>query len=207
MQTSGLSRGAIAIAGGLWLAGTSSAAVAQTASATPPAPASRQSSQPQSSVVAVPEVLRFQVVPKFLAGVPFGPFGNNVGTSPGAAVDFTVRVGETPISVGAAFDYLRYGTETRRLSVFPSVPEVLNDVSTTNNVIRTHALVRVQPRAGRVRPYAEGSSASVMRIPGHPLTWAMTVAVRGPRIWATSRRASAREPASRSGSRRGARVA
>ena len=156
MQTSDLSRGAIAIACGLWLAGTSSAAVAQTASATPPAPASRQSSQPQSSVVAVPEVLRFQVVPKFLAGVPVGPLGNNVGTSPGAAVDFTVRVGETPISVGAAFDYLRYGTETRRLSVFPSVPEVLNDVSTTNNFIRTHALVRVQPPVGRVRPYAEG---------------------------------------------------
>ncbi len=77
-------------------------------------------------------------------------------TSPGAAVDFTVRVGQTPISVGAALDYLRYGTETRRLSVFPSVPEVLNDVNTTNNFIRTHALVRVQPRAGRVRPYAEG---------------------------------------------------
>ena len=33
---------------------------------------------------------------------------------------------------------------------------MFSDVGTTNNFIRTHALVRVQPPAGRVRPYAEG---------------------------------------------------
>ena len=43
-----------------------------------------------------------------------------------------------------------------QIAVLPAVPEVLRDVSTTNNFIRTHALVRVQPSAGRVRPYAEG---------------------------------------------------
>ena len=58
--------------------------------------------------------------------------------------------------MGAAFDYLLYGTETRRLALFPAVPEVFSDVGTTNNLIRTHALVRVQSPAGRVRPYAEG---------------------------------------------------
>ena len=155
MQTPGFGLGATAIACGLWLAGTSTA-VAQTASASPSAPPPGQFARQGPPTVAAPEMLRFQLSPKFLTGVPVGLFGNNVGTSPGAAVDFTVRVGQTPISVGAAFDYLRYGTETRRLSVFPSVPEVLNDVNTTNNFIRTHALVRVQPRAGRVRPYAEG---------------------------------------------------
>ena len=58
--------------------------------------------------------------------------------------------------MGAAFDYLLYGTETRRIALFPAVPEVFSDVGTTNNLIRTHALVRVQPPTGRVRPYAEG---------------------------------------------------
>ena len=155
METQGVSRGAIAIACGLWLAGTSPA-VAQTASASPSAPPPGQSPQPQSSVVEVPELLRFQFIPKFLAGVPVGRFGNNVGASPGVALDFTARIGQTPVSVGAAFDYLRYGKETRRISVFPAVPEVFSDVDTTNNLIRTHALVRVQSPAGRVRPYAEG---------------------------------------------------
>ena len=155
MQRRVVSRGAIAVACGLWLAGTSTAA-AQTASASSPAPPPAQLPQPESSVVEVPELLRFQFVPKFVTGIPVGPFGKKVGASPGAAVDFTARIGQTPVSVGAAFDYLLYGTETRRLALFPAVPEVLTDVGTTNNLIRTHALVRVQPAAGRVRPYAEG---------------------------------------------------
>ena len=107
-------------------------------------------------MVEVPEQLRFQFSSKFLAGVPVGPFGKKVGASPGVAVDFTARVGQTPVSVGAAFDYLLYGTETRRIALFPVVPEVFSNVGTTNNLIRTHALVRFQSPAGRVRPYAEG---------------------------------------------------
>ena len=120
------------------------------------APPPGQLPRPESSVVEVPELLRFQASPKFLAGVPVGQFGKKVGVSPGAAGDFTVRVGQSPVSVGGALDYLLYGRETRGIAVLPAVPEVLRDVSTTNNFIRTHALVRVQPSAGRVRPYAEG---------------------------------------------------
>lgn len=155
MQMQPVARGTLALACGLWLAGASPAA-AQTAPASPPGPPSEQLSQPGSSLAAVPEVLRFQFGPKFIAGVPVGTFGNKVGASPGAAVDFTTRLGRTPVFVGAAFDYLLYGTETRQVSVIPAVPEVLNDVNTTNNLIRTHALVRIQPSIGRVRPYAEG---------------------------------------------------
>ena len=106
-------------------------------------------------MVEVPAQLRFQASPKFLAGVPVGPFGKKVGVSPGVAVDFTARVGRTPVSVGAAFDYLLYGREIRRFALFPAIPEVFSNVSTTNNFIRTHALVRFQSPAGRVRPYAD----------------------------------------------------
>ena len=155
MQRRTISRGAIAVACGLWLAGTSTAA-AQTASTSPPALPPEQLPRPESSVVEIPELLGIQLSPKFLTGVPVGPFGKKVGASPGAAIDLTARVGQTPVAVGVAFDYLLYGTETRRIALHPAVPDVTSDVDTTNNLFRTHALVRVQPLAGRVRPYAEG---------------------------------------------------
>ena len=155
MQRRTVSHEAIAVACGLCLAGASTA-TAQPASASPKAPAFGLASPPESSADEIPQRLRFQVGPKFLVGVPVGQFGEKVGVSPGVAVDFTVRAGQTPISVGAAFDYVRYGTETRRIALFPDVPEVVSDVDTTNNLIRTHALVRIQPQGGRVRPYAEG---------------------------------------------------
>ena len=147
MYACAVTRGAVAVACGLWLASTP-AALAQTASAGPPAETLGQ--------LEVPELLRFQFSPKFLAGVPLGSFGKKVGVSPGTAIDFAARVGRTPFSVGVAFDYLLYGREVREIPVSPTVPEVSWDVSTTNNFVRTHALLRVQPSAGRVRPYAEG---------------------------------------------------
>ena len=107
-------------------------------------------------MAAVPGLARFQISPKFLTGVPIGGFGNKIGTSPGGAIDFTTRLGQTPVFVGAALEYLRYGSEIRRIALFPAVPEVFSDVDTTNNLFRTHALVRIQPSTGRVRPYAEG---------------------------------------------------
>ena len=128
----------------------------ETASARPQAPPPEQLPGPGSSVAEVPGLLRFRLSPKFLTGLPIGTFGNKIGSSPGGAVDFTTRVGNTPVFVGAAFDYLRYGTETRRIALFPAVPEVFNDVDTTNNLLRSHALVRFQPSTGRVRPYADG---------------------------------------------------
>ncbi len=109
-----------------------------------------------SSVAEASGRLRFQFTPKFLTGVPIGRFGNRIGASPGGAVDFAARVGRTPFLVGVALDYLRYGTETRRVALYPAVPEVFSDVDTTNNLFRSHALVRFQSSTGRARPYAEG---------------------------------------------------
>ena len=99
---------------------------------------------------------RFRLAARPLGGIPIGDFGNRVGTSFGAGLDFTSRIGRTPISVGAELGYLQYGKETWRLSLTPAVPDVLSDVNTTNHFLQTHALVRLQPQTGRVRPYAEG---------------------------------------------------
>ncbi len=99
---------------------------------------------------------RFRFAARPLGGVPIGDFGDRVGTSPGVGLDFTSHIGGTPIAVGWELGYLQYGKETRRLSLTPAVPEVLSDVNTTNHFVQTHALVRLQPQTGRVRPYAEG---------------------------------------------------
>ena len=123
----------------------------------PSAPAARPDAQLLESLAAgVLELRRFRFDPGFAVGLPVGAFGDNTGASFGGALDFGVGLGRTPVSVGAAIDYLRYGTETRHLALFPALPEVVSDVDTINYVFRTHALVRVQPRTGRVRPYAEG---------------------------------------------------
>lgn len=142
----------IIIACPLWLAGASPGA-AQTARGTAPAAV-----QPPESVAADASsgLRRFRLDPRFAAGVPVGTFSDNVGASFGGAVDFSVRLGDTPVSVGSAVEHLRYGTETRHVALFNALPEMVSDVDTSNNVFWTHALVRVQPRTGRVRPYVDG---------------------------------------------------
>ena len=162
-------RGVAVLVWGLWLAATSPAAAqVQSSNAPEPrqdersqtrpsAPAARPDTQaPESLAADVLGLRRFRLEPGFAIGVPVGAFGDNTGASFGGALDFGVGLGRTPISVGAAIAYLRYGTETRYIALFPALPEVVSDVRTTNSVFRAHAFVRVQPRTGRVRPYAEG---------------------------------------------------
>jgi len=153
----------IIIACGAWLPGTSPAS-AQTATGMPPAPTQELRTDPPAPAAAqlleTPAAdapgLRFRLEPRFAAGVPVGTFGDNVGASFGGAVDFGVRLGDTPFSVGAALAVLRYGTESRPVPLPITVPEAVTAAKTNNNVLWTHALVRVQPRTGRVRPYADG---------------------------------------------------
>ena len=148
---------------GLCLAGTSPSA-AQTATDIPPAPPRELRTDPAGPVAAqfpaTPAAdapgLRFRIEPGFAAGVPVGTFGENVGASFGGAVDFSVRLGDSPVSVGAAFASLRYGTDARQVALPTTVPEAVTVAKTSNSVFWTHALVRVQPRTGRVRPYADG---------------------------------------------------
>ena len=127
----------------------------QTRSASLPTAQHRHSPRSESGVDDMGST-RYQFIPRLLVGIPRESFGENVGVSPGVAVDFTARAGRAPVFAGVAFDYLRYGSETRRVALYQAVPEVLTDVVTTNNFIRTHAVMRIQPRVGRLRPYAEG---------------------------------------------------
>ncbi len=141
---------------GCALLACASPAAAQQATAAASEPAAGQPAPRASSAAVPPALRRFRFGAKPVSGIPVGDFGDRVGTSPGVGFEFTSRVGRIPISVGAEFGYVLYGKETRRLQLTPAVPEVLTNVSTKNNLLQTHALVRAQPRAGRVRPYVEG---------------------------------------------------
>ncbi len=165
MRMGPVARGVMGVvACGLWHVGASPAA-AQTAAGLPPAPtqalptdpsAPAAAPFPESRAAVVRGLRRFRLDLKFAAGAPVGAFGDVVGASFGGAVDFDVRLGDTPVSVGVAVEHLQYGSETRRVALFPALPEVLSDVDTSNDVFWAHALVRVQPRTGRLRPYVEG---------------------------------------------------
>ena len=141
---------------GCALLAAGSPAAAQPAISPAPVQEVGQPAPPAPPGVGPTAFRRFRFAARPLGGIPVGDFGDRAGTSPGVSFDFVSHVGRTPIAVGAGLGYFMYGKETRRVSLVPAVPEVLTDVNTTNNLLLTHALVRVQPQAGRVRPYVEG---------------------------------------------------
>ncbi len=118
-------------------------------------PAAAQPRAP-AAVLADPASARFQLGFGGLIGVPVGEFDDNVGISGGLAADFGYRLDETPISLGVVFGALWYGGERRRVPLSLTIPDVLVDVNTRNYMLQFHGRVRVQPRHGRVRPYADG---------------------------------------------------
>ena len=139
---------------------------------------------------------------------PGWPFGKKVGASPGAAVDFTARVGQSPVS-----PWVRPSTTcstAQRPAASRCFRRSRRDSATSAPPTTSFGPMR---SCGSSLPPAEcgrtprGSSGSVTCIRERLSILAMKVAVRQPRIWATSRRASAREAASRSGSCRGAALA
>jgi opacity protein-like surface antigen len=82
----------------------------------------------------------------FTAMSPSGEFNDNVtNNGTGFGVLFLKRIGPSPILVGVDAGFVIYGFQ-----------DGLERLSITNNVYLAHFLTRVQPRKGKVRPYAEG---------------------------------------------------
>jgi hypothetical protein len=99
----------------------------------------------------------FQAGVDFLTIIPRGEFKDNVRNNGyGAGGQFLVRIKQSPILIGVDLGGVVYGSETRKVTLLPEVPEVRADVTTSNNIFMTHLLVRAEPRRGVVRPYAEG---------------------------------------------------
>lgn len=101
---------------------------------------------------------RGQASLKFLVGIPVGEFADNVDQAGfGGNVYVGKIIGTSPFQVGLDVSFLVYGRD--RVSVpFSSTvgPAVAVDVVTTNSIIQPHAVVRLQPPTGVLRPYVEG---------------------------------------------------
>ena len=95
-----------------------------------------------------------------LAFEPFFPQGefhdvmDRIGW--GGSMDVLYRVSDSALYVGGAFAVHVYGWQSRWEPFSGTIPDVWVKVSTTNAVIRSHALLRLQPRVGPARPYVEG---------------------------------------------------
>jgi hypothetical protein len=100
---------------------------------------------------------RFQVNASFIPGFPMNEFRTNVQkVGLGGSGDFVYRFKGSPISVGASFGVMVYGSESRQEWFSAEIPEVIVDVTTRNYILMCHLLLRLQPPKGKIRPYLDG---------------------------------------------------
>ena len=98
-----------------------------------------------------------QVGVDFSTLIPRGEFKDNIDNNGyGIGAQFAVRLGRSPILVGADAGFTNYGSEERRELLSPTIPEIELKVKTNNNITWTHFMLRAQPRTGSVRPYVDG---------------------------------------------------
>jgi len=100
---------------------------------------------------------RFGGAGHFLLGFPQGEFKDNVDRiGYGVSGEFLYSFGPTPVKIGASLGFLIYGRETREEPFSTTIPDVTVDVTTSNNILLGHFLLRLQPRVGAIRPYLDG---------------------------------------------------
>lgn len=102
---------------------------------------------------------KFETGVVFSSGFPQGEFSQNVSHAGlGVTWDFFYRVSTSPFSVGMSMGFLTYGSQSRAEILSPTIPDVVVDVDTTNNILLTHFILRYQPPISNrtVRPYVEG---------------------------------------------------
>ncbi|HKQ80418.1 MAG TPA: hypothetical protein VJ810_42380 [Blastocatellia bacterium] len=93
----------------------------------------------------------------FTTIVPHGQFSENVTNNGyGGGGQFLVRLGPSPFLIGGDLGGVIYGSESRREPISSTIPNLQVRVRTTNNIFLAHSVLRVEPRTGLVRPYADG---------------------------------------------------
>ena len=99
----------------------------------------------------------FQAGLNFLLGQPQGEFKENVeDLGFGIGGMFAFRPGNSPVMIGLDVEYMLYGSETRQEPFSHTIPDVTVEVATRNNILLTHALLRLQGKSGIFRPYLDG---------------------------------------------------
>ncbi len=92
-----------------------------------------------------------------VVGIPQGGFADNVSRA-GIGIDVMagLRIQDTPALIGLDVAYMNYGIERRSEPFSRTIPDVTVDVRTTNDIILTHLLLRLQPEEGVLRPHVDG---------------------------------------------------
>jgi len=99
----------------------------------------------------------FQASANFSLGFPQNEFRNNVDQIGYSGVGhFAYSFRNSPFLVGISLGILVYGSERREEPFGPTIPDVMVDVVTRNNIFLCHFLFRVQPPRGTLRPYLDG---------------------------------------------------
>jgi hypothetical protein len=99
----------------------------------------------------------YQVGGYFMTIVPHGQFSENITNNGyGGGGQFLIRLGPSPFLIGGDVGGVIYGSESRREPISSTIPNLQVRVRTSNNIFLAHSVLRVQPRKGLVRPYADG---------------------------------------------------
>ena len=100
---------------------------------------------------------RPQLEINFATAFPMGEFGNQVH-DPGFGASLFGGVGLPgwPVVLGAELSFLNYGSDSQDEIVRTSIGDVDGRLTTTNDIVMGHLVVRIQPRSGWVRPYLDG---------------------------------------------------
>jgi hypothetical protein len=109
-------------------------------------------------LIAVPAFAQnYDLGGDFLIGLPQNEFRDKMDeVGYGFSGHIGYFIGDTPIMIGGDIGYLNYGTEKRWEPFSETIPDVIVEVKTTNNILMLHGFVRVQPQEGALRPYGEG---------------------------------------------------
>ncbi|ARA92887.1 hypothetical protein AWN76_006735 [Rhodothermaceae bacterium RA] len=102
--------------------------------------------------------LRPSVEVSGLLGLPQGEFGDRVGAGGGLQVYAGLQDARSPVAFGVNLGVLIYGIERRREPFSTTIPDVMVDVETTNNIFLGHLVLRLQPPGQRtaLSPYVHG---------------------------------------------------
>jgi hypothetical protein len=91
-------------------------------------------------------------------GIPYDDFEDALDdVAVGASAQLLVQAGALPVALGLDAGLLTYGQQARPLAAqIDGSSAFLGDVETTNNVAHVHAVLRLMPGSGAVRPFADG---------------------------------------------------
>jgi hypothetical protein len=93
----------------------------------------------------------------FQIGVPQGEFKDKLDeNSYGIGGEFIYSPGKSALGIGLSLGFGVYGSEERREPFSTTIPDVTVKVTTTNNILQGHLILRAMSKTGKLRPYADG---------------------------------------------------